>query len=131
MYLHEAIHDGEILRRLAPLLDLLRAHLSRAFGFGAEELLAYQRRSVERLGNVGISRRLDTVARDPWRKFGAEERFLEPILAEAAAGVDVAPAVAAFSEVVAAAEPDAAARRSRLEAIWLGTPAAAFLEAVT
>ena len=126
LYLHEAMRDEAILNQMAPLLDLLRAHLAREFGFDTDDLVAYEERSVKRLQNPGISRRLDTVARDPWRKFGPTERFLEPIIREAAAGGDVSEALKSLAAIIAAAEPDGAARRSQLDAIWTGGPAEQF-----
>lgn len=126
IYLHEAMRDQGILEHLAPLLDLLRMHLTREFGFEADDLLAYQARSVARLSNQGISRRLDTVARDPWRKFAPTERFLEPIIVEAGRGTDVSAALKAFAAVVAAAEPDAGVRRTQLDAIWADSAAEQF-----
>ena len=129
-FLHEAMSDTEILDQLAPLLELYRTHLERVFGFSAEELGAYQKTCIERLANPGISRSLDTVARDPWRKFGHEERFLEPILSEASADRDVEPALAAFARLARAVQPDGRQLAGRLTSIWQGTPAERFLPVV-
>jgi mannitol-1-phosphate 5-dehydrogenase len=126
-FLHEAMADREIADELAPLLELYRQHLERVFGFSAQELMAYQRTCVARLSNPGISRRLDTVARDPWRKFGHEERFLEPIIAEAQAGRDVSAACATFMRLTQAVQPDDRQRFDKLTAIWRGTPAETML----
>jgi mannitol-1-phosphate 5-dehydrogenase len=103
---------------VAPLLALLRVHLVRVFGFEAREVADYQALSVARLGNPSISRRIETVARDPWRKFGPTERFIEPILAEFEAGQDVTDALAAMRTIVASVEPDPATAASFLSSSW-------------
>lgn len=117
-YLHQAVTDPEIVDQVAPLLALLRRHLIRVFGFGAEEIAEYQALSVLRLGNPSISRRIETVARDPWRKFGPAERFMEPVLAEFEAGEDVGDALFAMRAVIASVEPDPAIATALLSASW-------------
>jgi mannitol-1-phosphate 5-dehydrogenase len=117
-YLHQAVTDREILDQIAPLLALLRAHLTRVFGFGAKEIADYEALSILRLGNPSISRRLETVARDPWRKFGPTERFMEPIIAEHDVGVDVSDALSAMRLIVASAEPDQTTASARLSKSW-------------
>ncbi len=122
-YLHEAIGDAAILEELGPLIALLMVHLERAFGFSAAELDAYRRLSVRRLGNPLISRRLETVARDPWRKFGPAERFMEPILAEAASEQDIGHALFVVARLIRSVESDPQLASQRLAAIWKNTAA--------
>jgi mannitol-1-phosphate 5-dehydrogenase len=117
-YLHQAVTDPEILSQVAPLLALLRSHLIRVFGFGPGDIADYQALSVARLGNPSISRRIETVARDPWRKFGPTERFVEPIIAEFEAGVDVGDALAAMRAIIASVEPDPPMAAAQLSASW-------------
>jgi mannitol-1-phosphate 5-dehydrogenase len=117
-YLHQAVTDHDILAMVEPLLALLRRHLIRAFGFTPQDIADYQALSIARLGNSSISRRIETVARDPWRKFGPQERFMEPILAEAAAGATVEDALATMRTIIASVEPDAANAASLLSQAW-------------
>jgi mannitol-1-phosphate 5-dehydrogenase len=130
-YLHQAVTDPEILDRVAPLLALLRGHLIRVFGFGAEEIADYQALSILRLGNPSISRRIETVARDPWRKFGPTERFMEPLLAEFEAGEDVSDALSAMRAIIAGVEPDVAMAIWRLSSSWGSLAAHPLLEMLT
>jgi mannitol-1-phosphate 5-dehydrogenase len=122
-YLHQAIGDAGIIATLMPLVVLLEQHLERAFGFAAPELEDYRRLSLARLGNAAISRRLETVARDAWRKFGADERFVEPILAEARAGRDVSAALGVLARIIVAAEPDIDEIAAHLARSWEGAAA--------
>ena len=130
-YLHQAVADAEILDRVAPLLALLRNHLIRAFGFGAGEIADYQALSIARLGNPSISRRIETVARDPWRKFGPAERFMEPIIAEYDAGHDVLSALGAMRMIIASVEPDPAMAASLLSQSWGAMAAHALFSRLT
>lgn len=130
-YLHEAITDAAIIETIGPLLDLFRDHLNRVFGFDMEPLEAYQAQSMKRLSNPAISRRLDTVARDPWRKLGPDERFVEPLIAERLAGRELGAELASLGRIIAAIEPDRAEADRRLRALWLGTPAAPFVDQVS
>lgn len=125
--LHEAMRDVGILHRIEPLLALLRAHLQHRHGFCAPELADYQAISIARLGNTAIPRRIETVARDPWRKLAPDERFMQPIAEEHDAGEDVDPALTVIAAIVAAVEPDRAAAAARLAGIWAGTPLAPLL----
>ncbi|KQY25733.1 MULTISPECIES: hypothetical protein [Rhizobium/Agrobacterium group] len=117
-YLHQAINDRDILQRLEPVLTLLRHHLVRVFGFDAQELADYQALNIRRLGNPAISRRIETVARDPWRKFAPEERFMEPVLTEFDAGQDIDGAIPVLSAIIASAEPDARRAAAHLQNAW-------------
>lgn len=117
-YLHQAINNHEILQRLEPVLTLLRTHLVRVFGFDAQELTDYQALNIRRLGNPAISRRIDTVARDPWRKFAPDERFMEPVLTEFDAGQDIDAAIPVLSAVIASAEPNAKRAAAHLQNAW-------------
>lgn len=128
-YLHEAVSDPAIREATAPLIDLMCDHLAMEFGFTAADLGAYLGTSVARLSDPAISRRIETVARDPWRKFAPDERFLEPVLAEVAHGSDIGPALASLTAIVRAVEPDAEIRRALLAEIWVDTAAASLLEA--
>lgn len=128
--LHQAMRDEEILARIEPLLALLRAHLARCHGFSPPDLADYQAVSIARLGNAGIPRRIDTVARDPWRKLAPDERFMQPLAEERAAGRDIGPALAVIAGIVAAVEPDRGAAAARLAGIWDGTPLAPLLPEV-
>jgi len=116
--LHEAVSDRAILREVSPLLALLRSHLVRVFAFDQKEIMDYQDLSLERLSNPSISRRLETVARDPWRKFGPTERFMEPLLAESDAGRDVTAAVQTMRSIIANVEPERATASSLLSSSW-------------
>ncbi|MDB5526669.1 MAG: hypothetical protein JWM58_4432 [Rhizobium sp.] len=120
-YLHQAVTDSEILAMVEPLLALLRSHLIRVFGFEPQEIAEYQALSIIRLGNPSISRRIETVARDPWRKFGPQERFMEPILTEFDAGIDVSAAVRTMRTIIASVEPDATMAASLLSSAWGAT----------
>lgn len=120
-YLHQAVTDPAILAIVEPLLALLRDHLVRVFGFGTQEIADYQALSIARLGNPSISRRIETVARDPWRKFGPQERFMEPILTEFDAGIDVSDAVGTMRTIISSVEPDPAMAASLLSTAWGAT----------
>jgi mannitol-1-phosphate/altronate dehydrogenase len=106
-----------------PLLELLEQYLERVFGFPATDLDDYRRLSLKRLGNAAISRRLETVARDARRKFRSDERFVEPILAEAQAGRDVSDGLAVLARIMAAAAPDSRQLLADLAADWTGEAA--------
>lgn len=129
-YLHKAVADARIRASIEPFVALVLRHLERRFDLSPDALVAYRARCLERLGNPAIGRRLDTVARDPWRKFGADERFLTPVLERAAAGDDVGPALEALAGVMLAVEPDAATLRTRLDELWAGTDAQRFADIV-
>lgn len=117
-FLHQAVTDTSIIEQVSPLLSLLRQHLVRAFGFGEEEVAEYQRLSIERLSNPSISRRIETVARDPWRKFGPSERFMEPMLSEQEAGADLSAAVRSMRDIMSSVEPDNAVLVASLASSW-------------
>lgn len=117
-FLHEAVSDRSILDQLDPLLDALRRHLVRVYGFADDALKAYQDTSIVRLSNAALERRLETVARDPWRKFTEGERFLEPLIIEHAYGQPLDTALNAFASIIAAVEPDTAQRSSKLDDLW-------------
>jgi mannitol-1-phosphate 5-dehydrogenase len=78
--LSQAVRDPDIVGRIAPLVAALMRHLELRHGFSAESLEAYLKVSEGRLGNRGIPRRLDTVARDIWRKMQPGERFMAPLI---------------------------------------------------
>ena len=78
--LSEAIQDQEIVADLTPLIDALIHHLVLRYGFATKDLAVYGVTSVRRLANASIPRRLDTVARDIWRKLQPDERFLAPLI---------------------------------------------------
>jgi mannitol-1-phosphate 5-dehydrogenase len=118
VYLYQAIADEAIIDEVSPLLSLLRRHLVRVFEFGEREITNYQALSLERLGNRSIPRRIETVARDPWRKFGPAERFMEPLLAEANAGDDVTMVLKTMRSIIASVEPDRAIRDMKLAQSW-------------
>jgi mannitol-1-phosphate 5-dehydrogenase len=117
-FLYQAVTDEVIIDEVSPLLSLLRSHLVRVFGFGEREIMNYQALSIERLGNRSISRRIETVARDPWRKFGPAERFMEPLLAEANAGADVTMALKTMRSIIASVESDPEIRDMKLAQSW-------------
>jgi mannitol-1-phosphate 5-dehydrogenase len=95
--LAEAIADPAIQDRIAPLVGALIDYLALRYGFERSDLALYLATSRRRLANRGIPRRLDTVARDLWRKFTPHERFITPLraLAERNALDDAALAVLA------------------------------------
>lgn len=122
-YLHEAVSDQAVRSIVAPLIDLLCDHLADTYGFAPEALAAYRDTSVARLSHPGISRRIETVARDPWRKLAPDERFLEPVLAVRAAGGDIDAALAALAAILRAVEPAPDLLSARLTRLWSGTAA--------
>jgi mannitol-1-phosphate 5-dehydrogenase len=124
-YLHEAVSDPVVRDTVAPLIDLLCEHLTHTYGFDPSSLEAYLDTSFARLSNPGISRRIDTVARDPWRKFAFNERFLEPVLAVRAEGGDCEAALDVLAKILQAIEPDPEALAMHLADIWSGTSASA------
>ena len=79
--LSEAFLDRPLLDELAPLLAALTRHLVLAHGLDAASLEDYAANSCRRLANSLIPRRLDTVARDIWRKMQPAERFFAPLIA--------------------------------------------------
>jgi mannitol-1-phosphate 5-dehydrogenase len=79
-YLSEAFRDDALLGELSPLLRALQLHLRLKHGLAAADLEAYTKTSRTRLADDFIPRRLDTVARDIWRKMGPEERFFAPLI---------------------------------------------------
>lgn len=80
IYLSEAFRDGQLLAELAPLVAALKLYLELRHGFTMEELDAYAATSFARLSDDYIPRRLDTVARDVWRKLEPAERFFAPMI---------------------------------------------------
>ena len=78
--LAEAVADDAIEARIAPLLDALLRHLATRYGFDMDGLSVHLSDNRARLSNPNIPRRLETVARDLWRKFGPEERFAAPLI---------------------------------------------------
>lgn len=122
-HLHEAVSDPAVRATVAPLVDLLCDHLAGSCGFAPEALTAYRNTSVARLSHPGISRRIETVARDPWRKFAPDERFLEPVLAIRAGGGDIDGALAALAAILRAVEPAPDVLSARLTHLWSGTAA--------
>ena len=78
--LSEAFCDEALLRELAPLIDALERHLIALHGFERRELDLYAETSRRRLAETFIPRRLDTVARDIWRKMQPGERFFAPLI---------------------------------------------------
>ncbi len=78
--LSQAFLDAPLLAELEPLIESLTRHLVMAHGFRVDELQAYVAASRRRLANPFIPRRLDTVARDVWRKMLPGERFFAPLI---------------------------------------------------
>jgi mannitol-1-phosphate 5-dehydrogenase len=78
--LSEAFGDDAILDALAPLVAVLKRHLMLLHGFALRDLDAYAETSRRRLADTFIPRRLDTVARDVWRKMQPGERFFAPLI---------------------------------------------------
>jgi mannitol-1-phosphate 5-dehydrogenase len=79
-YLSEAFRDSALLEELAPLLRALHLHLQLKHGLAIADLEAYTETSRKRLADDFIPRRLDTVARNIWRKMEPEERFFAPLI---------------------------------------------------
>lgn len=121
--LAEAIVDPAIQGRIAPLVEALIDYLALRYGFERSDLAVYLATSRRRLANRGIPRRLDTVARDLWRKFTPHERFVMPlrVLAERNALDDQALMVLAGliseSAAIDAAPQEADAIRQRVMAL--------------
>jgi len=78
--LSEAFGDDDLLGDLAPLVAVLKQHLVLLHGFEPRDLDAYAETSRHRLADTFIPRRLDTVARDIWRKMQPSERFFAPMI---------------------------------------------------
>lgn len=117
-FLHQAVTDPQILSSVAPLMALLRSHLIRAFQFAERELVQYQELSIQRLSNTSISRRIETVARDPWRKFGPAERFMEPVLAEYNSGAEVSEALSTMRTIIASVDGNPASAIGNMRQAW-------------
>jgi mannitol-1-phosphate 5-dehydrogenase len=79
-YLSEAFQDDGLLEELSPLVRALQLHLQLKHGLAIADLGAYTETSRTRLADDFIPRRLDTVARDIWRKMAPEERFFAPMI---------------------------------------------------
>jgi mannitol-1-phosphate 5-dehydrogenase len=79
-YLSEAFRDDALLEELAPLLSALQLHLQLKHGLTIADLKTYTQTSRERLADDFIPRRLDTVARNIWRKMEPGERFFAPLI---------------------------------------------------
>ena len=101
--LSAAVSDPQVQRRLTPLLDALIDHLVAAFGFRRDDLDSYLATSRMRLANGAIPRRIDTVARDFWRKLSPTERFGEPLIALQARGALGDDVVGVMAGIVRAA----------------------------
>lgn len=99
-YLSEAFRDDSLLEELAPLLRALQLHLQLKHGLGIADLEAYTRTSRERLAEDFIPRRLDTVARNIWRKMEPEERFFAPLIDLAQRGRLERPSLAVIARLV-------------------------------
>lgn len=108
--LSQAFGDGALLAELAPFVDALQRHLALEHGLDRDGLVRYAATSRERLANGFIPRRLDTVARDLWRKMQPGERFFAPLIALRRRGEAVEAAL------------DVLARLVRLSAALEGAP---------
>lgn len=106
--LAQTIVDPEIQRTIAPLLAALERHLAAAYGYTAASLDEYLAECRRRLANPAIPRRIETVARDIWRKLGPSERFAEPLIDLEQRGALTDEAVAVLAVLVRAAGGGAA-----------------------
>ncbi|SMY09776.1 hypothetical protein [Flavimaricola marinus] len=129
-YLYAAVSDPKVRDTVAPLIDMLCKHLVDRFDYSLQEIVEYRDKSIARLSLSGISRRIETVARDPWRKFAPDERFLEPMVAYRAAGGDINEALSALAAILRGIEPDPEILSERLTKLWAGTQAAPLVEQV-
>lgn len=77
-YLHQAARDGWIGAFLGPMFEELQTVLADLYGFERPDLDRYQQQAIRRLQTSGVKRRIDTVARDPWRKLALNERYARP-----------------------------------------------------
>lgn len=100
--LAEAASDPAIADLMQPLVDALFDHLESTHGFSRDALGGYLATSRRRLANPGISRRLDTVARDIIRKLGPAERFMAPLIALAERGRPIDAAARTVARIAAA-----------------------------
>lgn len=99
--LSEAFKDEGLLGDLAPLVAVLKLHLMLLHGFAPGDLDAYAETSRRRLADTFIPRRLDTVARDIWRKMQPGERFFAPLIdLQRRARLDDPAALAVMARVV-------------------------------
>ena len=87
-YLHQAASDSKIVEELEPAARDLVRYLELEYAFSPQALRAYYATNLQRFQNEGIARALDTVARDPERKLGAQERFVAPALALCKRGLE-------------------------------------------
>ncbi len=110
LWLSEAFADSKLVSELAPLAKALALHLVLRHGFSLEELKDYAACSRSRLANPLIPRRLDTVARDVWRKLQPTERFFAPLIDLYHRGEPIEPAIALLG------------RLARLGAVIDGSP---------
>lgn len=118
--LHEAADDDALMRRIEPLMAVLRHLLQVRDGFDADGLMAYQRTARARLGNVMIGRRLTTVARDLMRKMMPAERFMEPIADLIARGEDARAAIDVVAAILDDPVRDRMATLTALRTAWAG-----------
>lgn len=101
--LADAITDESIQREIGPLLASLALYLELAHGYSPASLATYLATSRARLANTAIPRRIETVARDFWRKLGPTERFAEPLIDLEARGLLDDATVAVVAALVRAA----------------------------
>lgn len=124
--LSEAFGDAELVGRLAPLMTVLKRHLALRHGFAPSELETYVQTSRRRLADDFIPRRLDTVARDVWRKMQPGERFFAPLIdLEQRSRLDDAGAMALMARLIVlgdGSDDDLSDIAARLRALADGGP---------
>lgn len=116
--LQAAAADEAVIRDVEPLLEALRRLLARRDGFTPAALVDYQASSRQRLADPAIARPIETVARDLWRKLGANERFVEPMRSLIELGESVEGAIDTLARLLSAQALERSATLNRLQSEW-------------
>ena len=85
----EALEDREIYGVVWGMMEECGAMLEKRHGFGAEEMLAYRTKLMQRFLNPYIIDSVTRVAREPMRKLAKTDRVIAPMNHALSYGIDV------------------------------------------
>lgn len=122
-FLHEAIMDESIQKKLTPYFETFKIVLIEKYGYSAAELDKWHDSYQRRLSNPEIKRELASVARNLWTKMTLEERFMWPVIELLNLGKSVEKSVEVLVDLIRQSSGETNSQiKGRIKKMWNTTP---------